>query len=241
MTYFKGTDKAHYVSRMFAEIAPKYDLLNSIMTGGLHHRWRKTASNLIATGLTGPSLDVASGTGDFAFALAAQPSMDPVIGVDYVREMVLLANAKAGKKDKRITSRKVSLAVADALNLPFKSSKFACVTIGFGLRNLVDVEKGLTELHRVLEPGGKVAVLEMTQVPSPLLWKWIFRWYFRNVTPILGAVFAGNWRAYSYLPKSVDWFPAAEELKILMEQAGFHNVTYKYFGMRTVALHIGIA
>ena len=241
MTYFKGADKARYVSRMFAEIAPKYDLLNSIMTGGLHHRWRKTVSNLLVKGLTGRSLDVASGTGDFAFALAAQPNMDQVIGIDYVREMVVLADAKARKKANRMNAQKLSLAVADALNLPFKSSKFSCVTIGFGLRNLGDVEKGLRELHRVLEPGGKVAVLEMTQVPGPLVWKWIFRWYFRNVTPILGAVFAGNWKAYSYLPKSVDWFPPAEELKVLMEQAGFQHVTYKYFGMRTVALHIGIA
>ena len=241
MAYFKGTDKAHYVSRMFAEIAPKYDLLNSIMTGGLHHRWRKTVADLVTKGLDGPSLDVASGTGDFAFALSRHANSGQVVGVDYVREMVDLAHAKSTRKKNKESAKKLSLAVADALNLPFKASQFSCVTIGFGLRNLGNVEQGLLELHRVIKPGGRLAVLEMTQVPGPAIWRWLFRWYFRNVTPVLGAVFAGNWKAYSYLPQSVDWFPAAEELKIMMTEAGFRGITYKYLGMRTVALHIGIA
>ena len=98
MAYFKGTDKARYVSSMFAEIAPRYDLLNSIMTGGLHHRWRKTVSDLVTKDLDGPSLDVASGTGDFAFALSRHANSGQVIGVDYVREMIDLAHAKSMRK-----------------------------------------------------------------------------------------------------------------------------------------------
>lgn len=241
MAYFKGTEKARYVSRMFAEIAPKYDLLNSIMTGGLHHRWRNKVTDLVTEGLEGPSLDVASGTGDFAFALSRHANSGQVVGVDYVREMVDLAYVKSTRKRNQESAQKLSLAVADALNLPFKSDQFSCVTIGFGLRNLGNVEHGLAELHRVIKPGGKLAVLEMTQVPGPLIWRWLFRWYFRNVTPVLGAVFAGNWKAYSYLPQSVDWFPPAEELKAMMAHAGFRQITYRYFGMRTVALHIGVA
>ena len=237
MAELKGAAKARYVAAMFGRIARRYDLLNTVMTGGQHHRWRSVAARLATAELEGSALDVATGTGDFAFALSRRPGIESVVGVDFVPEMVSLARAKARKRE---AHRSVEFSVADALALPFSDSAFACATSGFGLRNVVDLPAALSEMARVVRPGGRVVTLEMTPFerngPFPML----FRLYFHRMVPLLGGLLAGDREAYTYLPQSVDVFPTAVELTGLMEQSGLRDVTYRKVGLGTVAIHVGV-
>lgn len=236
MADLKGEARARYVASLFARIARRYDLLNTIMTGGLHHRWRRQASLMATGGLTGPALDVATGTGDFALALARRPGIKTVMGLDFVPEMVALAIQKA---ERRGVSRQVRFLQGDALALPFPDNTFACATSGFGLRNVTDVPAALAEMARVIYPGGRVGILEIVphEQTGPLAR--LLRLYFQRVVPVLGGVLTGDREAYTYLPRSVDVFPLASELVRLMEQAGLQGVRYRMVGMGTVAIHVG--
>ena len=236
MANLKGEAKARYVASLFARIARRYDLVNSIMTGGLHHRWRRQASLMTTKGLTGPALDVATGTGDFALALARRPGIKPVMGLDFVPEMVALARQKA---ERRGMSRQVHFLQGDALALPFPDNTFACATSGFGLRNVTDLPAALAEMARVIYPGGRVAILEIVPPERTGPLARLLRLYFQRVVPVLGGVLTGDREAYTYLPQSVDVFPLASELVHLMEQAGLKEVRYRNVGMGTVAIHVG--
>ena len=221
---------------MFARISRRYDLLNTVMTGGRHYAWRRTATDMAVGGLTGVALDVATGTGDFALALARHPSVSKVIGLDFTREMLSLAERKAQRKG---LAQRLDLVVSDAHALPFPDDQFICATVGFGVRNFIDVPRALQEMARVVRPGGRVVVLEIVRVEGRGPLSWLFPLYFRYATPWLGALLAGDREAYAYLPESVEEFLSARELASMMQQVGLSNVTFRKMALGAVAIHVG--
>jgi demethylmenaquinone methyltransferase/2-methoxy-6-polyprenyl-1,4-benzoquinol methylase len=215
------------VRSMFDRIAPVYDPMNRIMTAGLDLRWRRLA----ADGVVRPGdavLDAACGTGDFAVAdLRAGASR--VTGLDFSERML----ARARRKEPR-----VEWVLGDLLALPFEDGAFDAATVGFGVRNVADLELALRELRRVLAPGGRLAILEITQ-PRGVL-RPFFRLWFDHAVPLLGKVLPGG-SAYTYLPASVRRFPDAETLAGSMRDAGFGDVRFRLLGGTIVALHTGVA
>ena len=239
MAHLRGDDKRRYVAEMFARISPRYDLMNSLMTGGLHHRWKRDTARLASAGQSGPALDVATGTGDLAFALARCPGIAAVVGVDLLPEMLRLAVAKMpGDKGGRRRNAPVHFVVGDALRLPFADGAFVCATAGFSLRNMPDVPAAIAEMARVVAPGGRVATLELTPMPPGIRAR-LGRIYFHKVVPLLGEIVAGDRAAYTYLPDSVDYFLTAAGLAQVYRQAGLVNVGYRRLGMGGVAIHYG--
>ncbi|MYC32814.1 MAG: ubiquinone/menaquinone biosynthesis methyltransferase [Chloroflexi bacterium] len=236
MAHLRGDDKRQYVAEMFARISPRYDLMNSLMTGGLHHRWKRETARFTAAGLHGAALDVATGTGDLAFALARCPGIDRAVGVDLLSEMLTIAADKPAASDK--TAASTSFAMGDALQLPFPDSTFVCATAGFSLRNMADVPAAIAEMARVVSPGGRVTTLELTPMP-PGIRAALGRLYFHRFVPLMGQLVAGDRTAYTYLPSSVDYFLTAEGLADVYRQAGLVNVGYRRLGMGGVALHYG--
>jgi len=225
-------ERARAVSTMFTRIADRYDLMNSLMTAGRHHAWRRATARAAAAAPAGPILDLATGTGDLAIAVRRDDPTRDVVGADFSLGMLRHARRKLG------TARR-ALVAADALTLPFAEGAFACVVSAFLLRNLVDLERGVREMCRVTRPGGRVVALEITRVAVPV-WGGIFGVYFRRLVPAIGAVVARDRQAYTYLPASVDRFLTARELATAMERAGLRDVRWRSFALGTVALHVGI-
>ena len=236
MAHLRGDDKRRYVAEMFARISPRYDLMNSLMTGGLHHRWKRETARFTAAGLQGAALDVATGTGDLAFALARCPGIDRVVGVDLLAEMLTIAVDKPAAREARQSS--ASFAMADALRLPFADDSFVCATAGFSLRNMADVPAAIAEMARVVSPGGRVTTLELTPMP-PGIRAALGRLYFHHLVPVMGQLVAGDRTAYTYLPSSVDYFLTAEGLAEVYRNAGLVNVGYRRLGLGGVAIHYG--
>ena len=201
----------------------------------MHHRWKRRTAAVTVDGLAGPALDVATGTGDLAFALASLPEIDLAIGVDLLPEMVGLARSKqaAGRKDPG-----AGFLLGDALCLPFPDGAFACATAGFSLRNMPDIPAAIAEMARVVRPGGRVTTLELTPMPAGLR-TGLFRLYFHRIVPLVGQAIAGDRRAYTYLPQSVDHFLEADRLARLFEEKGLVDVSYRKLGFGTVAIHQG--
>jgi demethylmenaquinone methyltransferase/2-methoxy-6-polyprenyl-1,4-benzoquinol methylase len=217
---------------MFDRIARVYDRMNSVMTAGMHHRWRARAVDLAQVGPGSRALDVATGTGDLAIALADGGYRD-VVGIDFAPGMIAAAEAKRhGRSD-------LTFQVGDALNLPFPDNHFDAVTVSFGLRNMKDYQAAITEMTRVVKPGGRWICLELTPYRTPVLGT-LFNWYFTRIVPTVGGWLSGDAEAYHYLPTSVAAFPDAETLLDLMRAAGLAAVEYELLGLGTVALHVGI-
>ncbi len=231
----KGATKQQYVADLFSRISGRYDLMNDLMTAGLHRRWKRETARLTAKGLHGNALDIATGTGDLAFALSSCPDIDQVVGVDLLPEMVVLGRNKAQAKG---IAGETTLLLGDALRLPFADGCFACATAGFSLRNLPDLNRALAEMLRVVRPGGRVTTLELTPLPAGKA-SWFIRWYFHRVVPLLGQILAGNRAAYTYLPDSVEEFLQADHLAELFSQVGLVDVGYRRLGFGTVTLHWG--
>jgi demethylmenaquinone methyltransferase/2-methoxy-6-polyprenyl-1,4-benzoquinol methylase len=212
---------------MFDRIAPVYDAMNRLMTAGLDVRWRRRAAGSVVR--SGDRvLDAACGTGDLALADAAAGARE-VVGVDFSPRMLERARRK---------SAAIEWVEADLLALPFADGSFDAATIGFGIRNVVELERALRELRRILRPGGRLAVLEITQ-PRGLL-RPFFKVWFDRLVPLIGrALPAGS--AYAYLPASVRRFPRAEELAQLLSRTGFDEVRFELLGGSVVALHTGRA
>ena len=236
MAHLRGQERTRYVTRMFARISRRYDLLNTIMTGGMHYVWRRRATRLAVGGLSGPALDVATGTGDFAFDLARKTSVSHVVGLDYTQEMLSIAARKARRQG---IADKLTLTVGDAHALPFPDDSFICTTVGFGIRNFIDVPQALGEMARVVRPGGRVVILEIVRIDGKGPLSKLIPLLFRYVTPSVGALIAGDREAYTYLPESVQEFLSANELASLMEKAGFQNVSYRKLGLGAVAILVG--
>ncbi len=224
MTYESGTLAPESVQGMFDRIAPVYDVMNRVMTAGLDRRWRKLAVQEVVW----PGdrvLDACCGTGDLA--VEAERRGGRVVGLDFSEKMLERARRKSGA---------IEWVQGDALALPFADAEFDAATVGFGVRNLADLEGGLRELARVLRPGGRLAVLEITR-PSGIL-KPFFRLWFDVLVPLAGRVLPGG-QAYTYLPASVRRFPSPVDLTRLFERAGFSDVRYRLLGGGIVALHVG--
>jgi demethylmenaquinone methyltransferase/2-methoxy-6-polyprenyl-1,4-benzoquinol methylase len=228
--------RAEAVRAMFTRIAGRYDLMNSVMTGGRHHAWRRITARTVADAPAGLTLDLATGTGDLALAVRAATPGRVVVGADFSEAMLRHARAKLAARGER----GVPLLAADALALPFGDRTFACVTSAFLLRNLADLPAGLAEMRRVTAPGGLVAALEITR-PGVRGWDAIFGIYFRRLVPVIGAAVAGDRAAYTYLPQSVERFVTPPQLAQLMTLAGLREVRYRRLGLGTIALHVGTA
>jgi demethylmenaquinone methyltransferase/2-methoxy-6-polyprenyl-1,4-benzoquinol methylase len=222
------------VNRMFDRIAGRYDAMNSVMTAGLHHRWRERAADRARLGSGDSALDVCCGTGDLALALARRVGPDGrVIGCDFSEPMLDLARYKAATE----SAGQVRFEWADALALPYPGGTFDAVTVGFGVRNLADLDRGLREMTRVLKPGGRAVILEITQPRRPPLSTFYSVWFDR-IVPVLGTL-AGDEDAYAYLPESVRGFPPPERLAAMMDAAGFEQISYTVLAGGIIAIHGG--
>ncbi len=236
MAHLSGDDKRRYVAEMFARISPRYDLMNSLMTGGMHHRWKRVTADLTGRNAVGPALDVATGTGDLAFALADCSNVTEVVGVDLLPEMLSIANRRRAAGSNY--AQTVHFVQGDALRLPFPDDSFVGATAGFSLRNMPDVPSAIREMARVVAPGGRVTTLELTPMP-PGIASSMGRFYFHRVVPLMGQLVAGERTAYTYLPDSVDYFLTADGLADVFRQAGLIDVGYRRLGFGGVALHFG--
>jgi demethylmenaquinone methyltransferase/2-methoxy-6-polyprenyl-1,4-benzoquinol methylase len=224
-----GTLEEAQVRAMFDRIARVYDAMNSVMTAGLHHRWRERAADLAVVGPGGHALDVACGTGDLAIELARRVGESgTVVGADFSEEMLERAREK---------SAAVTWEWANALDLPYPDDGFDAATVGFGARNFSDLDRGLSEMARVVRPGGRVVVLEITTPQRPPLSSFFSVW-FDHVVPALGKL-AGDSEAYTYLPSSVKRFPGPEELAARMAAAGLDDVRWIVTAGGIIALHAG--
>jgi demethylmenaquinone methyltransferase/2-methoxy-6-polyprenyl-1,4-benzoquinol methylase len=211
---------------MFDRIARVYDRMNSLMTAGMHHRWRERAADLARVGPGSTALDVATGTGDLAVELARRGAQ--VTGMDFAPAMLELARQKAPG---------LTFEEGDALELRHTDASFDAVTVGFGARNFSDLDRGLAEMARVTKPGGRVVVLEITTPQkSPL--SWFFRAWFDTVVPALGRL-AGDADAYTYLPSSVRRFPGPDELAARLAAAGLDEVRWLLTAGGIIAIHSG--
>jgi demethylmenaquinone methyltransferase/2-methoxy-6-polyprenyl-1,4-benzoquinol methylase len=209
---------------MFDRIASVYDLMNSVMTAGMHQRWRERTADLARVGPGSRALDVATGTGDLAIALADRGA--DVVGVDFAEKMLAIARGKAPAIDFRS---------GNALALEFPDDSFDAATVGFGARNFDDLDRGLAEMARVVRPGGRVVVLEITTPQRPPL-SWFFRMWFDSVVPMIGRV-AGDPAAYEYLPNSVKRFPGPRDLAGRMADAGMTDVRWVLTAGGIIAIH----
>jgi demethylmenaquinone methyltransferase/2-methoxy-6-polyprenyl-1,4-benzoquinol methylase len=222
---------AAWVRAMFSRVAPRYDLLNHLLSFNQDRRWRaRTVARLEAV-LHRPGarvLDLCCGTGDLLLALQAG-CRGVVLGLDFSRAML----SGARRKDPRCV-----LVEADALRIPIADAALDLITIAFGFRNLADYRAGLKEMRRVLRPGGTLAILEFSRPPNPL-WAALYGFYSRRVLPLLGGVLSGDPSAYRYLPASVRRFPSPEELADEMVRAGFAEVGFELLSGGIVCLHVG--
>ena len=245
MVQLKGEAKQRYVADLFSRIAGRYDLMNDLMTWGLHRRWKREAAQIAVQGLTpdlaGDALDVATGTGDLALALGCSPGCVRVVGVDLLPEMIHLARSKATAAG---LSASTEFMEGDALALPFPDNTFACCTAGFSLRNMAGtqgtdgIRQAVAEMARVVRPGGRVVTLELTPMVKAR-GSGLITFYFHHIVPLLGQIVAGNKAAYTYLPDSVDYFLDARQLMELFQNAGLDSVGIKIMGWGAVAVHWG--
>jgi demethylmenaquinone methyltransferase/2-methoxy-6-polyprenyl-1,4-benzoquinol methylase len=226
VTVEEGTLEPDGVRRMFDRIAPVYDVMNRVMTAGLDRRWRRHAVEAVVQ----PGsrvLDACCGTGDLA--VEAEREGGIVTGLDFSGEMLVRARRK---------SATIEWVQGDLLALPYGDGSFDAATVGFGVRNVADLRVALLELRRVLRPGGRLAILEITRPRGPL--KPFFSLWFDRIVPLLGRVLPGG-KAYTYLPASVRRFPGAEGLAALIEETGFGDARFRLFGGSIVALHTATA
>jgi demethylmenaquinone methyltransferase/2-methoxy-6-polyprenyl-1,4-benzoquinol methylase len=221
-----GTLPEGQVQAMFDRIAGVYDAMNSVMTAGLHHRWRRRAVDLAGVGSGSRVLDVATGTGDLAIEAASRDC--EVVGTDFSEGMLQRARAKAPE---------LRFEQGDAHALTYADDEFDAATVGFGARNFADLEQGLREMARVVRPGGRVVVLEITTPQRPPLSTFFSLWFDR-VVPLVGRL-AGDPDAYTYLPSSVKRFPGPEALAATMERAGMTNLRWILTAGGIIAIHVG--
>ena len=214
--------KKEQVEEMFDNIAHRYDFLNHLLSLGIDITWRKKAVKFIGSIQPKKILDVASGTGDFAFeALKLNP--DKITGFDLSEGMMNYGRAKAAKMN---VAEIVEFVKGDSEKMPFADNSFDAITVGFGVRNFENLEAGLREMQRVTRPGGKIAILEASQPQNTIL-RALFGLYFGNIVPMIGRMFSKDARAYSYLPESVKAFPEGFEFIKILENIGFRNIKWQ--------------
>ena len=220
---------------MFDRVASNYDALNSVMTAGLHHRWRERAATRTELRPGDSALDICCGTGDFALELAERVTPGGhIVGCDFSEPMLDLAREKAAERG----AVGIRFEWADALQLPYDAGRFDAVTVGFGVRNLADLDRGLMEMARVLKPGGRAVILEITQPTRPPLSIFYSVWFDR-IAPLLGRL-SDDPEAYSYLPESVRSFPRPHRLAEKMDAAGFTRIRYTILAGGIISIHSGL-
>lgn len=205
---------AHEVQAMFGSIAPRYDLTNSVLSMGIHHLWKRLVVRRVPRGV-GPVLDLCTGTGDLLPLL--EKRTHGVVGGDFCLPMLECGRARGRSK--------APLVQCDALNLPFADETFAALTVAFGVRNLEDVRRGLSEMRRVLRPGGRLVILEFGQ-PGWAPFRWIYTWYSAVLMPWIGGVLTGNKGAYTYLPRTAKSFPCGADFEAILREVGFEVTRY---------------
>jgi len=232
----EGAERARQVRRIFSEIAPRYDLLNHVLSLNVDRAWRTAAIGRLGweRAPTGIYLDACAGTFDLSLALASREGFaGRVVASDFARAMLVQGRPKIGDAP-------VSPVCGDSLKLPFEDGAFDGATVAFGVRNLADLRSGLAELRRVLRPGARLVVLEFTTPPNPIV-RAAYLFYFRRVLPLVGRVVSGHPWAYTYLPESVSGFPGPEDLAALFAREGFSSVGWKLLTGGIAALHWGEA
>lgn len=231
------SDKGAFVREMFAQIAPRYDATNRVISAGLDEGWRKRAIALLQAPRGGHVVDLCCGTGDLAFhLLRADPSFS-VTGVDFCEPMLAAARARAQREARGKSLRFIE---GDVLALPFGDEAFDGAIMGFSLRNVVDIDAVLREIRRVLRPGARFVNLDMSKAPNKV-WKACFNAYFYHVVPIIGGFVGGSAQAYSYLPHSLTNHPGAEALRERLRAAGFTEAGFIRLMGGAVAIHYGTA
>ena len=234
MEQVEAATKPRQTRAMFARIAHRYDLVNTLISFGRDNAWREMAVELAEVGPHSLVIDVATGTAELATKLAS--SAGSVAAVDFCWEMMKLGREKVGRAG---VQPKVQFILADALMLPFKDCSFDSAVVGFAMRNVASIPDTFAELRRIIKPRGYVVCLELTRPPSPVFAA-LHRFYLHRVIPILGQLMSGDDGAYTYLPDSIARFPTADQLGIIMEEVGLRQVRYKLLNLGTVCLHSGV-
>ncbi|MBQ9213279.1 MAG: bifunctional demethylmenaquinone methyltransferase/2-methoxy-6-polyprenyl-1,4-benzoquinol methylase UbiE [Bacteroidales bacterium] len=227
-------DKRGQIEDMFDNIAENYDFLNHSLTFGIDKLWRRKAIKQAKANSPEKILDIAAGTGDFTI-LEAENTSANITAIDISQNMLDIAIKKAETKK---MSERIKFLKADSLNMPFEDNSFDVATVGFGVRNFVDIPKGLKEILRVLKPNGKLVVLELSEPPNKIV-KLGYSFYFHKVLPFWGKIISKDAQAYQYLPKSVDNFPYGEKFLSLMTEAGYNNVKLKWLTLGLSAIYTG--
>lgn len=228
-------EKHDYVRTMFDAIAPRYDLLNSVLSARMHHHWRRVAVDMARLAPGDAALDVCTGTGDLAFEMARRVGMTgSVVGSDFSAPMLSLADKKRGGAGKEA----VRFTLADTMALPFPDNTFDAVTVGFGIRNVSDIPLGLREMARVLRPGGRAVILEFSQPQNPVFAA-LYRWYSFTLLPFFGGLVSGRRAAYEYLPSSVAAFHTREEIAGMLKDVGLGDVQIRELALGAVVVHAG--
>ncbi|MGK2961163.1 MAG: class I SAM-dependent methyltransferase [Gemmatimonadaceae bacterium] len=230
-----GAEKAKFVRDAFSRIAPKYDLLNHLLSFNVDRGWRRKAIAELRIDRSQPAryLDLCAGTLDVSAAISAADGFrGSVTAVDFAEPMLV-----AGRE--KVSSRRVTLVAGDALCLPLATGSMSGAIVAFGIRNVSDLDAGLAEVHRVLAPKGRFVILEFSTPRSPLV-NTGYQLYFRNVLPAIGGLVSGHGAAYRYLPRSVANFPVTEELARRMRAVGFRDVRWRPLSLGIAAIHVGV-
>ncbi len=230
----KDNQKAEKVHNVFQNISEKYDKMNSIISFNQHRAWRKDVMKRMAVEEGATALDVCTGTGDWALSISeAVGAEGKVIGLDFSENMLEVAKEKQDERQ----ANNLTFIHGDAMDLPFEDETFDYVTIGFGLRNVPDYEQVLSEMYRVLKPGGKAVCLETSQ-PTLIGYRQLYYFYFRFIMPLFGKIFAKSYDEYAWLHESARSFPDKEELKQLFLKVGFTSVQVKGYSGGVAAMHL---
>jgi demethylmenaquinone methyltransferase / 2-methoxy-6-polyprenyl-1,4-benzoquinol methylase len=230
-------EKRHWVRQHFDTVAQKYDLMNTLMSFGIHYLWKRKTINLLRLQPGDTVLDVCGGTGDLSIlALKKTKGSGKVVLTDINRKMMETGRYKSTHSSVR---KQIGFVQGDAEQLPFKSDYFDAAMVGFGIRNLTHMEEGFREMHRVLKPGGKFICLEFSNPTSPIFRR-LYDFYSFHIMPLLGLLFVGSRQAYTYLPESIRLFPSPDVLAQELERIGFRQVAYYPLTNGIAVIHMGL-
>jgi demethylmenaquinone methyltransferase / 2-methoxy-6-polyprenyl-1,4-benzoquinol methylase len=228
-------EKAGLVHGVFTNVASKYDIMNDLMSGGMHRLWKDAMMDWLAPRPGQRLLDVAGGTGDVAFRFLGRAAGSAAVVLDMTESMLISGRQRA---EAEAAAERLDWVVGDAMALPFPDNSFDVYTISFGIRNVTRIGDALREAYRVLRPGGRLMVLEFSQIPNDL-GQWVYDKYSFNVIPVMGKIVAGDRESYQYLVESIRKFPDQESFASMIRQAGFEQVKYRNLSLGIAALHSG--